>query len=43
MLLIKDWKTDPEIAADAFAFQPPSDAKKVEFEATGDIEEATGV
>ena len=27
-LRIKDWKTDLQVAADAFAFKPPTDAKK---------------
>jgi hypothetical protein len=38
-LLIKDWKTDVEPGADAFAFQPPADAKKVDFKALGDTDE----
>jgi hypothetical protein len=38
-LLIKDWKTDADIGADAFAFQPPSDAKKVEFKALREVDE----
>jgi len=38
-LLIKDWKTDIEIGADAFAFQPPADAKKVDFKTLHDIDE----
>jgi hypothetical protein len=38
-LVIKDWKTDVEPGADAFAFQPPADAKKVDFKALGDIDE----
>lgn len=38
-LVIRDWKTDPAFAADAFAFKPPSGAKKVEFTALGDIDE----
>jgi hypothetical protein len=37
-LVIKDWKTD-EVAADAFAFQPPADAKKVDFSVLTDIDE----
>jgi hypothetical protein len=38
-LLIKDWKTDAEIGADAFAFQPPAEAKKVELKALRNIDE----
>ena len=39
-LRIKEWKTDVAIAADAFAFKPPPDAKKVEFSAmTAQIDE----
>ena len=38
-LLIRDWRTDAEIAADAFAFQPPADAKKIEFKALREIDE----
>ncbi|MFZ2018090.1 MAG: DUF2092 domain-containing protein [Methyloceanibacter sp.] len=38
-LLIKDWKTDMEPGADAFAFQAPADAKKVDFKTLGDIDE----
>jgi len=38
-LRIKDWKTDAQVAADAFAFKPPSDAKKVDFSALSDIDE----
>jgi hypothetical protein len=38
-LLIKDWKTDAEMGADAFAFQAPSDAKKVDFKALREIDE----
>jgi hypothetical protein len=38
-LRIKDWKTDAPVAADAFAFKPPADAKKVEFSALSDIDE----
>jgi hypothetical protein len=37
-LVIKDWKTD-EPAADAFAFKPPAEAKKVDFSALTDIDE----
>jgi hypothetical protein len=37
--LIKDWKTDAEIAANAFAFQPPAEAKKVELKALREIDE----
>ena len=38
-LRIKDWKTDAQVAADAFAFKPPSGAKKVDFSALSDIDE----
>jgi hypothetical protein len=38
-LRIKDWKTDVQVAADAFAFKPPADAKKVDFAALSDIDE----
>jgi hypothetical protein len=38
-LTIKDLKTDVEPGADAFVFQPPTDAKKVDFKALGDIDE----
>ena len=38
-LLIKDWKTDMEPGSDAFAFEPPADAKKVDFKTLGDIDE----
>ncbi|MGB6908376.1 MAG: DUF2092 domain-containing protein [Methyloceanibacter sp.] len=38
-LLIKDWKTDVETGADAFAFQPPNGAKKVDFKALNNIDE----
>lgn len=37
-LVIKDWKTD-EVSADTFAFQPPADAKKVDFSVLTDIDE----
>jgi hypothetical protein len=38
-LVIKDFKTGVELNADAFAFQPPADAKKVDFKALGDVDE----
>jgi len=38
-LVIRDLKTDAELNADAFAFQPPADAKRVDFKALGDIDE----
>jgi hypothetical protein len=38
-LRIKDWKTDLQVAADAFAFKPPTDAKRVDFVALSDIDE----
>jgi len=47
-LRVKDWKTDGPVAADAFAFKAPTDAKKIDFAALSDIDEvppgeATGV
>ena len=38
-LRIKDWKTDVQVPADAFAFKPMADAKKVDFAALADIDE----
>jgi hypothetical protein len=38
-LLIRDWKTDVEVAADAFAFQAPADAKRVDFKELKEIDE----
>jgi hypothetical protein len=38
-LRVKEWKTDATMAADAFAFKPPPDAKKVEFSAMAQIDE----
>ena len=38
-LRIKEWKTDVQVPADAFAFKPPSDAKKVDFSALSGIDE----
>jgi len=38
-LRIKDWKTDMQLAADAFAFKPPTDAKKIDFAALSDMDE----
>lgn len=38
-LRISDWRTDVQVAADAFSFTPPVDAKKVEFAALRDIDE----
>jgi hypothetical protein len=38
-LLIKDWKTDVEMGTDAFAFQPPAEAEKVDFKALHNIDE----
>jgi hypothetical protein len=38
-LRIKDWRTDAQVAADAFAFQPPADARKVELTALREIDE----
>jgi hypothetical protein len=38
-LRIKDWKTDVAVAADAFAFKPSGEAKKVAIESLRDIDE----
>jgi hypothetical protein len=38
-LRIKDWKTDVQVPADAFAFKPMADAKKVDFAALAAIDE----
>lgn len=38
-LRVKQWKTDAPVAADAFAFKPPADAKKLEFAALTDVDE----
>jgi len=38
-LRIKDWRTDTQIAADAFAFKPAADAKKVDISALANIDE----
>ena len=38
-LRIKEWKTDVQVAADAFAFKPPADAKKVDMSALSNIDE----
>jgi hypothetical protein len=38
-LRVKDWKTDPQIAADAFAFTPPAGAKKVDLKEMSGIDE----
>jgi hypothetical protein len=38
-LRIKDWKTDVQVPAEAFAFKPPADAKKVEIGALAGIDE----
>ncbi len=38
-LRIKDWKTDVPVAADAFSFKPPADAKKVDFAALAELDE----
>ena len=38
-LVIRDWKTDVSVGADAFAFKPPSGAKKVAFKQLSDIDE----
>ena len=38
-LRIKEWKTDVQLPADAFAFKPPADAKKVDISALSGIDE----
>jgi hypothetical protein len=38
-LRIKEWKTDVQVPADAFAFKPPADAKKVDIMALSGIDE----
>jgi hypothetical protein len=38
-LRITDWKSDAKIAADAFAFKQPADAKKVEMGALSQLDE----
>ena len=38
-LRIKDWKTDVQVAADAFAFKPPENAQKVDISALADVDE----
>jgi hypothetical protein len=38
-LRIKEWRTDAQVAADAFSFKPPADAKKVELTALREIDE----
>jgi hypothetical protein len=38
-LRIKDWKTDVQLGVDAFAFKPPTGAKKVDFKALREIDE----
>lgn len=38
-LRITEWKSDAEIAADAFEFKPPAEARKVEVEALSGIDE----
>ncbi len=38
-LRIKDWKTDVQVAADAFAFKPPANSQKVDLSALTNIDE----
>jgi hypothetical protein len=38
-LHIRDWKTDAQVGADAFAFSPPAGAKQVEITALSGIDE----
>jgi hypothetical protein len=38
-LRIKEWQAEIPVAADAFVFNPPADAQKVELAALHDIDE----
>lgn len=38
-LRIKNWTTDTQVAADAFAFKPPADSKKADLSALANIDE----
>ena len=38
-ILVKDWKTDVQVPADAFAFKPAADMKKVDVSALQNIDE----
>jgi hypothetical protein len=38
-ILVKDWKTDPQVASDAFAFKPAVDMKMTELSALNDVDE----
>lgn len=38
-LLVKDWKTDVAVSPEAFTFEAPADAKKVEFKQLSNIDE----
>ena len=38
-LLIKDWQTDAQPAAEAFVFKPPADAQKIDVTALSEIDE----
>jgi hypothetical protein len=38
-LLVKDWKTDAQLGAEAFVFKPPADAKEIDFKALSEIDE----
>jgi hypothetical protein len=38
-LRITDWKTDTQFVADAFVFNPPAGAKKIDFKALAEIDE----
>jgi hypothetical protein len=38
-LVLKSWKTDPQLGPDAFIFKPPATAKKVDFQALPHLDE----
>ncbi|MGF7162540.1 hypothetical protein FHS85_004194 [Rhodoligotrophos appendicifer] len=38
-MVIKDWKSDPQLAADAFTFTPPAGAKKIEISEMQNIDD----
>jgi hypothetical protein len=38
-LRIKEWRTEPSLAADSFVFKPPADARKVEFVTLREVDE----
>jgi hypothetical protein len=41
-LLVRDWKTDAQPAADAFTFKAPPDAAKIDFKGLAHIDEVPG-